>query len=88
MKSKWIKVKDRTPRKDMEVITSSTIIEVSPWGMQRNKTVDKDFWHNKDKRFCLYERDYIIRRWFCVIFKCRNVITHWQPLPKHATEGK
>lgn len=81
---KWISVKDRLPNKDMSVLAYNTGISIYSWGFQRHKYIDIEFWHNKDKMFCLCVQD-----WTTGFFrKVRHVnkITHWMPLPKPPKE--
>jgi len=79
--SEWVKVKDRLPDEDMSVLAYMTNIEVTWWGgIQRIKSVDREFWHNGDKCFCLYEKEWSTG--FCKKIKHRSVITHWMPFPE------
>ena len=80
--SKWISVKDRLPNRDMSVLVCETHIEVTWWGgIQRGNTVGMEFWHNGDKRFCLYEKEWSTG--ICKKIKHRTIITHWMKQPDH-----
>jgi hypothetical protein len=82
----WISVKDKLPDEDMSVIIACTNIEVTPFYMQRSYIVHDEFWHNEDKMFCLYEKEWTTRRWFVIQSKHRSIITHWMPRPNHPRE--
>jgi hypothetical protein len=84
---KWINVKDRLPNKDMSVLVYCTGIEIHKWGFQRHKYIDMDFWHNGDKMFCLYKREWGRGCWGLKV-RCKSIITDWMPLPKPPKENK
>jgi hypothetical protein len=84
---KWISVKDRLPNKDLQVLVYCIGISIRKWGFQRSKYINIEFWHNGDKRFCLYKKEW----WDSGLFWAeRNVckITHWMFLPKPPKEKK
>jgi len=88
---KWVSVKDDLPAEDMSVLTYSTKIGVSFWGAsQRHKSIDLDF-YSVGEGFCYYEHEWVTRcygwRFWKVLERCRNVVTHWMPEPDPPPRG-
>lgn len=88
LRKKWIKCSDWLPNKDMSVFVYCTHIEIHHWGgIQRTKYVRDDFWHNKDKMFCLYKREW--STWYRFKkSKHRVIITHWWKQPDPPKKGE